>query len=133
MPDGRQIESLSQICESCAGLPAPRRSTAHDWTASADAAFLASILLGASIQRAIRVLSNPDDAIGTGRPVEGLGAEIDESLIVFDDATNCRIVGEDSHAVSVSYAAVGIVALGRARPVADTCQQAGSSAYDCQS
>jgi len=73
---------LTQECEYCAGLSAPRRSTAHDWTASADAAFLASILRGASIQGAICVLPNPDDAMGTGRPVEGLGAEIDESLIV---------------------------------------------------
>jgi len=47
------------------GLATPRRSTAQNWTATANAAFSARILSGSSIERAITVLADPYDAART--------------------------------------------------------------------
>lgn len=112
-------------------LSAYRRGTSHDWSPSADAGFHSCILRGALIQRAISVLTDSDNAIRTGSAIERPGSKVNESLVEFDDAVDCRIICEDPHTLPEAKAAVGVVAVGRKSGGTRNNQQARNTGDDC--
>src|SRR5262249_35100674 len=85
---------------------------ALDRTPAFGAGMLRGVLRRVGVEDAIGIVAHPDHAIRAGLALEGLGAQVDEVLIVANDTLYPWILREDTKPLAISHAAVR----GRALP-----------------